>query len=287
MSLEDLDIILPGDISLRADNQGEYQFQLNPSIGSSIAIYTRAAHLGENGRPLNRTPAEDNRHEFVIVNRQVLGWKLGGKLQIPQNGFVLSLQADALPQSTIANIADDAWIEYEFADQSKGLVSGVQAGPVLLQEGRNVLDLANTNEEYWASHCIDGEHIVGITPVNMDPGSRGERKARTAIGIKADGNLLLLLVDGCDPAAITQLDSAGATLVELADWLGAKGAIHALNMSGEGSTHLFVQSGLANRPSDRRGEKRCRLRTDACFNRHRRLSHCRPSENRSGAGQTH
>ena len=255
MSLEDVAMILPGDICLRADDQCEYQFQLNPSNGSPIAIYTRAAHLGKNGRPLNRTPAEDSRHEFIIVNRQVLGWKLGGNLQIPQNGFILSLQAAALPESTIALIANDAWIEYEFADLSKGLVSGIQAGPVLVNEGRNVLDLASANEEYWASSSIGGEHIVGITPVKLDPGSRTERKARTALGIKDDGSLLLVVVDGSDPASRTELDSAGATLFELADWLGANGAVHALNMSGEGSTHLFVQGGLVNRPSDRRGQK--------------------------------
>ena len=255
MSLEDVAMILPGDICLRADNQSEYQFQLNPSNGSPIAIYTRAAHLGENGRPLNRTPAEDSRHEFVIVNRQVLGWKLGGNLQIPQNGFILSLQAAALPESIISLIANDAWIEYEFADLSRGLVSGIQAGPVLVHEGRNVLDLASANEEYWASSSIGGEHIVGITPVKLDPGSRTERKARTALGIKDDGSLLLVVVDGSDPASRTELDSAGATLFELADWLGANGAVHALNMSGEGSTHLFVQGGLVNRPSDRRGQK--------------------------------
>ena len=255
MSLEDIALILPDDISLRADARGDCQFGLNPAHPSAIAIYTRAARLGENGRPLDRTPLEDRRHEFVIVNRQVLSWKRGGNLQIPQNGFVLSLGADALPEPAIEKIAEDAWIEYEFADPSKGLVSGVQAGPILLQDGRNVLESADTNEEFWASRSIGGEHIVGITPVNLDPGLPGERKARTALGIKEDGNLLLLVVDGCDPAARTELDSAGATLFELADWLAARGAIQALNMSGEGSSHLFVQGGLANRPSDRRGQK--------------------------------
>ena len=255
MSLEDIALILPDDISLRADARGDCQFGLNPAHPSAIAIYTRAARLGENGRPLDRTPVEDRRHEFVIVNRQVLSWKRGGNLQIPQNGFVLSLGADALPEPAIEKIAEDAWIEYEFADPTTGLVSGVQAGPILLQDGRNVLESADTNEEFWASRSIGGEHIVGITPVNLDPGLPGERKARTALGIKEDGNLLLLVVDGCDPAARTELDSAGATLFELADWLAAHGAIQALNMSGEGSSHLFVQGGLANRPSDRRGQK--------------------------------
>ncbi|MCY4538014.1 MAG: phosphodiester glycosidase family protein [Chloroflexi bacterium] len=255
MSLADVALILPDDISMRADARGDYQFRLNPVDPSSIALYTRAARLAEYGRPLDRTPAEDRRHEFIIVNRQVLGWKQGGDLQIPQNGFVLSLSADTLPESTIEKIAEDAWIEYEFADPSGRLVSGVQAGPILLKDGRNALESTDANEEFWASRGIGGEHIVGITPVNIDPGAPGDRKARTALGIKEDGNLLLLVVDGCDPAASTELDSAGATLSELSDWLAKRGAIQALNMSGEGSSHLFVQGGLANRPSDRRGQQ--------------------------------
>lgn len=255
MSLKDIALILPDDISLRADGGGDRQFELNPADSPAIAIYTRAARLAGKGRPLDRTPAAGQRHEFVIVNRQVLSWKRGGDLQIPQNGYVLSLGADALPKSTIEKIAEDAWIEYEFADPSTSLVSGVQAGPILLKDGQSALASTDANEEYWASRSIGGEHIVGITPVNMDPGSPGERKARAAIGIKEDGNLLLLVVDGCDPAVKTELDSAGATLHELADWLAAHGAVQALNLSGEGSAHLFVQGGLANRPSDRRGQQ--------------------------------
>ena len=41
--------------------------------------------------------------EFVLANRQVLSWKRGGGLQIPQNGFVLSLEDGALP----ARVAED------------------------------------------------------------------------------------------------------------------------------------------------------------------------------------
>ena len=255
MSLEDIALILPDDISLRADQRGDYQFQLNPAGRAAIAIYTRAARLSENGRPLDRTPADEDRHEFVIVNRQTLSWKRGGNLQIPQNGFVLSLAADALPEPLIENIAASAWIEYEFADSASDLIAGIQAGPILLQDGRIALESADSKEEFWSSRSIGGEHIAGITPVYMDLSARSERKARTALGIKEDGSLLLLVVDGCDPAARTELDSAGATLAELAEWMRARGAIQALNMSGEGSSHLFVHGGLANRPYDRRGQQ--------------------------------
>ena len=51
-----------------------------------------------------------------------------------------------------------------------------------------------------------------------------------------------------------EADSHGATLEEVAEILKAEGAGDALNLSGEGSSHLFIAGGLASLPSDRRGK---------------------------------
>ena len=250
VGLNDIKLLLPGDITLSGSDGDAYAFQVNPADSCPIALYTRAGDLPQSGRPLDHTPVEAERLEFVLVNRQVLSWKRGGALQIPQNGFVLSLQSGALPPGSQERIIEDAWVEYEFADGAQGAVAGIQAGPVLLHSGLNVLTDATRNEEFCASQ---GE-TVGISPVHTDRAADGARKARTALGIMPDGDLLLALVDGCDPNCSSQADSAGATLRELTDWLRAAGAVDALNLSGEGSSHLFVSGGLANTPSDRRGQ---------------------------------
>ena len=91
--------------------------------------------------------------------------------------------------------------------------------------------------------------------MHMNLAADGPRKARTALGIRPDGTLVLILVDGCDPAKQTNLDSAGGTLQEMTELLTEAGAVDALNLSGEGSSHLFVSGGLANTPSDRRGHQ--------------------------------
>ncbi len=249
IGLDDIRLLLPGDITLSNRDEDAYSFLVNPAASCPIALYTRAGGLRGSGRPLDRTPTAEDRLEFVLVNRQVSSWKRGGGLQIPQNGFVLSLQSDALPPGTSERIIEDAWVEYEFADEAQGAVSGIQAGPVLLRGGEVVLTDETSDEEF----CASQEGIIGISPVFTDPAEDGVRKARTAIGIMADGDLLLALVDGCDPACDTPADSAGATLGELAEMLRAAGAVDALNLSGEGSSHLFVRGGLANTPSDRRG----------------------------------
>ena len=51
------------------------------------------------------------------------------------------------------------------------------------------------------------------------------------------------------------MDSQGVTLDEVIGILQEAGAVDALNLSGEGSSHLFVAGGLASLPSDRRGQR--------------------------------
>ena len=78
---------------------------------------------------------------------------------------------------------------------------------------------------------------------------------RTAVGIAADGGLLLVTVDGRQPG-----HSDGATLRETAELLQAMGAVDALNLDGGGSTTMVVRGAgdrlaVVNRPSDATGER--------------------------------
>lgn len=255
LSLADIAIVIPGDLKLSRDDRGGCRFCLNPEQAQPIAVYTRAGHRGAKGQPLNRTPLAAGRIEYVIVNRQVVSWKQGGGLRIPQNGFVLSLQADALPVAAMDSIIHDAWVEYELADPAQRIQSGIQAGPILLSGGQSMIHQALEHEEFQASQTINGKPVIGISPVHMNLASDTVRKARTALGIKADGDLVLAVVDGCDSAWRTDLDSAGATLREVIDFLIEQGAVDALNLSGEGSSHLFIQGGLCSIPAERRGQR--------------------------------
>ena len=246
VGLDDIELVLPGEIVVKA---GDGPVKVNPAEACPIALYTRAGELRSAGRPLDRTQVAADRLEFVLVNRQVVGWKRSGNTRIPQNGFVLSVEDGALPSEVCDGIIADAWVEYGFAADGERFQTGIQAGPILLKDGATMIAEAGTNEEFSASR--EGE--TGISPVNTTFNTGG-RKARSAIGIKTDGDLLLLSVDGCESAARTAFDSAGATLQEIALLLGEAGAVDALNLSGEGSSHLFIKGGLANTPSDRRGQ---------------------------------
>ena len=97
------------------------------------------------------------------------------------------------------------------------------------------------------------EWIVGNGAVNISPRptSADQLFARSAVGLTADGRLVLVTVDGGQPGW-----SRGMRLTELAEVMVSRGAVDALNLDGGGSTSLAVRragtSGpvLVNRPTN-------------------------------------
>jgi hypothetical protein len=77
------------------------------------------------------------------------------------------------------------------------------------------------------------------------------RQPRTAAGITADGNILLMTVDGRRANW-----SIGFTLDALAREMIALGAVDAVNLDGGGGATMWVRGkGLVNRPADPDGER--------------------------------
>ena len=66
---------------------------------------------------------------------------------------------------------------------------------------------------------------------------------RTAAGYTAEGDLLVMVVDG------RQESSRGVTLEELATLMWEIGAVEALNLDGGGSSTLVANGILLNRPT--------------------------------------
>ena len=102
------------------------------------------------------------------------------------------------------------------------------AGPVLLQNGKVHIPV---NEEVFFGTSIPEVH------------------PRTAAGITASGDLILLLVDG------RQLISRGVDLPELAQIMLELGCKDAINLDGGGSSALVVNGMLLNRPAGKTVER--------------------------------
>lgn len=87
-----------------------------------------------------------------------------------------------------------------------------------------------------------------MLPLQENLGFVNDRHNRTAVGIRADGTVLLVVVDGRAPMA------AGMSLQELQQvmrWLGCRDA---LNLDGGGSATFYADlrgnHGVLNYPSD-------------------------------------
>lgn len=86
-----------------------------------------------------------------------------------------------------------------------------------------------------------------MTPMSGDGG--WGVAPRTVIGQRADGAILLLVIDG------RSATSLGATLKEAQEVIYKCGAVNAINLDGGKSTTMFYNDKVINNPSDSLGER--------------------------------
>ncbi len=76
------------------------------------------------------------------------------------------------------------------------------------------------------------------------------RHPRTAVAKLKDGKFLMITVDGRSES------SGGIGLQDLAEYLLSLGATDAMNLDGGGSSTMFVDGKVVNKPSDKEGERK-------------------------------
>ncbi|MBR2696022.1 MAG: phosphodiester glycosidase family protein [Parasporobacterium sp.] len=96
---------------------------------------------------------------------------------------------------------------------------------------------------------MDGEAMINEVPDSATYG--GGKNPRTAIGQRADGAVLLLVVDG------RQADSLGATFKDLAYAMLEYGAVNACAMDGGTSSQMVYNGEVINHPYSPTGPRRC------------------------------
>jgi hypothetical protein len=252
--------LLPNDIPLPV---GTIPYTLNDEGPSDLTLYTRYYGVASGGLVLGHTPKEAGRFELTVVDRQTVGWKTGGNLALPQNGFVISFAPGVLSPPAQSEFQKTlqarSTLDYHFArSEHKNIVQAMQVGPILLQDGRS--PLTNTyledEEQFWPSRLLDnGEWRIGVVSTDFATDVDRTRHGRVGLGIDRAGNLVLVMVAGVRRGLeVPSVDSDGATLAELTNLLAEAGAVDAVNLDGGGSTQAYYHGGQAVVPGDRRGQ---------------------------------
>ena len=147
-----------------------------------------------------------------------------GNMRLDRESLVLSghgANADALAHIRRGDrVAIAQTLGSRLADEARLVVGG---GPLLVEKG--VVNV-RSREESMASDIAYG------------------RAPRTGVGVKADGTVLLMVVDGRSQY------SAGMSLKEFATYLKRFGAVSAVNLDGGGSSEMVLDGKIMNRPSD-------------------------------------
>ncbi|MFI8684570.1 phosphodiester glycosidase family protein [Rossellomorea sp. NPDC077527] len=160
---------------------------------------------------------------------------------IPENGSVLSAtgaQADWLKQNVsegeTLSIARNVLADGKQVKASTDL-DIIGGAPQLLEDGK--IDIQAKEEGFAWSHDFY-YHFAQY------------RHPRSFAGVKDNGNILLVTVEGRNPE-----QSIGVSFYESAQILQSLGAVKGMNLDGGGSSAMVVHDRLVNQPSDATGER--------------------------------
>jgi hypothetical protein len=175
--------------------------------------------------------------EIVVVKGVITALaEAVGNTAIPRNGFVVSV-AGTRKDAILVAVKDSA---------TMSLVRKWEGLPEEFQKDRTRLDIVTGVPQLVRGGAVE------IT-WELEKSNRAfveTRHPRTAVARLKDGNFLFLTADGRTE------QSAGLGLEDLAKYFVELGAIEAINLDGGGSTTMFVDGKIVNRPSDKEGERK-------------------------------
>lgn len=200
---------------------GLYSRDYDEKTKNSVSAYNLVLTPASGSKSLLTLPGE-----MELVVSQIV--EKTASCAIPENGFVLAIAESTTYQTALSGmkalkvgdhvkisaLCDDAWKPVRYA---------CGAGDLLVEDGR-------TLDEF-----------------TLD--SKDEKRARTAVGVKRNGEVVFYTAD-------ESASSSGMTLAELAQTMQELGCRTAVNLDGGGSTMLGVQypgydrCATANTPTD-------------------------------------
>ena len=254
------------------EQDGQF-LQTVDQLGSVFAVSQdeRRVVLGKPDVSVTATDTQDGRR-FVLDRwnegfpspGEIAGYSpIGGTLETPPDH---ECSVRLLPSSPVElSSAADGGLDQSFSvdvaacqEASMTREGGVVlSAPPATDEATQLLSLAPGTPMtlHWTMGWPGLFDAVGGTPILVQDGaiavshtcssSLCRANPRTGIGVRADGKILLVVVDGRRKSW-----SVGPTMFGFAKIMRDLGAVQALNLDGGGSTTMVVNGEVVNKPSD-------------------------------------
>jgi len=214
------------ELQVRAANSVRQINGINrPRESNELILYTAEFH--------RTTLTKPGGCEVTVANSVVSSISRNGSQAVPANGYVLSGDGEAalwLEQ----RLRKTRRIQLTTAVRHRPAIGfqigfSIGGGPMLLSQGKAAGE---------AEFKTFSESLTTA------------RHPRTAVGLKGDGHLVFVTVDGRQPGV-----SVGMTIAELSDLMLDLQCVEAINLDGGGSTTMVIRDKVVNQPSDSTGER--------------------------------
>jgi len=178
-------------------------------LSSYVLAYTRDWGTYAPASPKNGVQLQISGNKIISAS--------ANPLSIPRDGYVL-----VGPKDKLSALFGAQYVEMELGispkwENVRHIISG---GPYLVKNGNVFVDVSE-------------EKLLAI----------GGRNPRSAIGYTRDNDLIIVAVDGREGSSV------GLTLNELASLMKSLGCVNAINLDGGGSTVMYVNGSIVNKPS--------------------------------------
>ena len=168
-----------------------------------------------------------------------------GNSAIPRDGYVISLSHEEFSEKAVILEILDKYIK------GKNRKSKLILRPSIILQGAG-FEVSQTTDIISGVPQLIKDSKIDIT-WEQEKSSESfveTRHPRTAVAKLKDGKFLMITVDGRSES------SGGIGLQDLAEYLLSLGATDAMNLDGGGSTTMFVDGKVVNKPSDKEGERK-------------------------------
>jgi len=208
--------VFKGQVELEREGKSFYFDGINQFPGrDKILLFTQ-----EFGR---KTPEYGRCSEIIIINDHIWALGSGGSI-IPPGGNVLAAYGNSRSILERPLFLDSVFIMAGLDFHWSLAKYAIGGGPRLLKNGKYIY---SAGEESFKKNISLG------------------RAPRTAIGETKEKKLIFVVVDGRQPGY-----SIGMTLEELATLLKNLGCLNAINLDGGGSSTMYYDGKIMNRPSE-------------------------------------